>query len=61
MAQLLVQVINVTALAGGGTVTVAHDLESNDVAVAPTLVFWIMFMWSTTAAWCRSVRWRTSR
>ena len=39
MAQLLVQVVNVNALAGGGTITVAHSLESNGVAVAPTLVF----------------------
>lgn len=39
MAQLLVQVVAVTNLAAGATVTVAHTLESNGVAVAPTLVF----------------------
>lgn len=38
MAQLLVQVVSVNALAAGATVTVAHTLESNGAAVAPTLV-----------------------
>ena len=38
MAQLLVQVVSVTSLAAGATTTVAHNLESNGVAVAPTLV-----------------------
>ena len=38
MPQLLVQVVSVTNLAAGATVVVAHSLESNDVAVAPTLV-----------------------
>ena len=38
MAQLLVQVVSVTNLAAGSTVVVPHTLESNDVAVAPTLV-----------------------
>jgi hypothetical protein len=38
VAQLLVQVVTVTNLAAGATTTVAHNLESNGVAVAPTLV-----------------------
>lgn len=38
MAQLLVQVVPVTALAAGATTTIAHTLESNGAAVAPTLV-----------------------
>ena len=38
MAQLLVQVVSVNNLAAGTTVTVPHSLESNGVAVAPTLV-----------------------
>ena len=38
MAQLLVQVVAVNALAAGATVVVPHTLESNGVAVAPTLV-----------------------
>lgn len=38
MAQLLVQVVPVNALAAGATTTVAHTLESNGAAVAPTLV-----------------------
>lgn len=38
MPQLLVQVVNVNSLAAGATTTVAHSLESNGVAVAPTLV-----------------------
>lgn len=38
MAQLLVQVVNVNALASGATVVVPHALESNDAAVAPTLI-----------------------
>jgi hypothetical protein len=38
MAQLLVKVVSVTNLAPGATISVLHDLESNDVAVAPTLV-----------------------
>jgi hypothetical protein len=38
MPQLLVQVVSVNALAAGATVTVAHTLESNGVAVAPTYV-----------------------
>jgi hypothetical protein len=39
MAQLLVQVVPVTALAAGASVTVPHSLESNGAAVAPTLIF----------------------
>lgn len=38
MAQLLVEVLEVTNLAAGATVVVPHNLESNGVAVAPTLV-----------------------
>ena len=38
MAQLLVQVVDVNGLAAGATVVVPHNLESNGVAVAPTLV-----------------------
>lgn len=38
MAQLLVQVVSVNALAAGATVVVPHTLESNGVAVDPTLV-----------------------
>lgn len=38
MAQLLVNVVAVTNLAAGASVTTAHNLESNGVAVAPTLV-----------------------
>jgi hypothetical protein len=38
MAQLLVQVVAVNSLAAGATVVVAHTLESNGVAVAPTYV-----------------------
>jgi hypothetical protein len=38
MPQLLVQVVSVNALAAGATVVVAHTLESNGVAVAPTYV-----------------------
>lgn len=38
MAQLLVQVVAVNGLAAGATVTVPHNLESNGVPVAPTLV-----------------------
>lgn len=39
MAQTLVNVLAVTNLAAGGTVTIAHGLESNGVSVTPTLVF----------------------
>jgi hypothetical protein len=39
MPQLLVQVVPVTALAAGASITVPHALESNGVAVAPTLIF----------------------
>lgn len=39
MAQLLVNVLPVNALAGGASVTIPHLLESNGVGVAPTLVF----------------------
>jgi hypothetical protein len=39
MAQLLVQVVPVNNLAAGVTQTAPHLLESNGVAVAPTLVF----------------------
>lgn len=39
MAQTLVNVLAVTNLAAGGTVTIAHGLESNGASVAPTLVF----------------------
>ncbi len=38
-AQLLVNVLTVTNLAGGATLTVTHGLASNDVSVAPTLAF----------------------
>lgn len=38
MAQLLVQVVSVNNLAAGAQVSVPHSLESNGVAVAPTLV-----------------------
>ena len=38
MAQLLVQVVPVNALAAGATVTLAHVLESGGAAVAPTLI-----------------------
>ena len=38
MAQLLVQVVDVNGLAAGATATIPHNLESNGVAVAPTLV-----------------------
>lgn len=37
--QLLVNVLTVGPLAGGASVTLAHSLVSNDVSVAPTLVF----------------------
>jgi hypothetical protein len=37
--QLLVNVLAVGPLAAGASVTVAHNLASNDVSVAPTLVF----------------------
>lgn len=37
MAQLLVQVVSVNTLAAGATVTIPHTLESNGVAVVPTL------------------------
>jgi len=39
VAQLLVNVLPVNALAGGATVSIPHLLESNGVGVAPTLVF----------------------
>ena len=39
MAQTLVNVVTVTNLAGGATITVAHGLESNGVSVIPTLIF----------------------
>ena len=39
MAQLLVNVLSVSDLAGGASVTIPHLLESNDAGVAPTLVF----------------------
>jgi hypothetical protein len=39
LAQLLVQVVPVNNLAAGATQTAPHLLESNGVAVAPTLVF----------------------
>jgi hypothetical protein len=39
MAQTLVNVVTVTNLAAGATTTLAHGLESNNAAVAPTLVF----------------------
>ena len=39
MAQLLVNVLPVNALAGGATVSIPHLLESNNAGVAPTLVF----------------------
>lgn len=37
--QLLVNVLSVGPLAAGASVTLAHSLASNDVSVAPTLVF----------------------
>jgi plastocyanin len=37
--QLLVNVLAVGPLAAGASVTLAHNLASNDVSVAPTLVF----------------------
>lgn len=39
MAQTLVNVVTVTNLAGGATITVAHGLESNGASVIPTLIF----------------------
>lgn len=39
MAQTLVNIVTVTNLAAGATTTLAHGLESNNAAVAPTLVF----------------------
>jgi hypothetical protein len=39
MAQTLVNIVAVSNLAAGATTTLAHGLESNDAAVAPTLVF----------------------
>jgi hypothetical protein len=39
MAQLLVNVLPVNALAGGASVSVPHLMESNGVGVSPTLVF----------------------
>jgi hypothetical protein len=39
VAQALVNVLTVTNLAGGATLTVAHGLESNNVSVVPTLAF----------------------
>jgi hypothetical protein len=39
MAQLLVNVLPVNALAGGASVAIPHLLESNGLGVAPTLVF----------------------
>jgi hypothetical protein len=39
VAQTLVNVVTVTNLAGGATITVAHGLESNGASVVPTLIF----------------------
>jgi hypothetical protein len=39
VAQTLVNVLTVTNLAGGATITVAHGLESNGASVVPTLIF----------------------